>query len=641
MNLNQRSLSIMRYLLNYSSPISSEVLASILGVTSKTIRLEIDTIDLVLQNVGAKVNSKPGSGYMIEVDDFNEFSIFLDSFNEKYGQNISRPVYNEESIKYIIHYLLIHEDYVKSDVFIEKLFISRTTLTLYLKYVRNILKEYHLSLEHKPNYGLKIIGQEQHIRLALVDYLFLDEDISLIEDTNPQLTLDIKGCMDAVKYILVKTNIHISFLSLKEFASLISISDYRYTRGCCIEFNEIQLDELMHLDEYDIVHCIYSELNIVVSKHEIAYLALFLASRRVDEIGKNFSLIENKSLFFLCDEILRFIFIYTDINFLMDEKIRLLLAKELRGLQLRVNYGIEYKKLPLLELKKKLSFDYAMLAADYLNKKYGYHICEQEIAQLSMIFQYSLIGKNIFYPKQRVCLVLYKGYLSSCNINFSLKRNLSSYIESISSCEYYELKQDIDKHYDLIITDMPRVNFNCTIPVYHFLNQITNEDIHEIKKIMKHQQEEFDLFVQAFHDDLIFTDLNFTNKNDVITFLSKKICEQYSVSNALTQAVKAKETLSSSEMGNNVAIVHSLFPVCEKTTIAVGILKKPIVWDNEIVQLVFFIALSNNEKYVFMSINLIKSIICNIFAVHELLGIKDVASCKDVFDRYLAVEDIE
>ncbi|GAA6427498.1 BglG family transcription antiterminator [Dielma fastidiosa] len=638
-NLNRRIISIMKYLLNSSQPISSEILASILGTTSKTIRADIETIDLILSSVGAKVSSKSGSGYLIEVVDKNEFNIFLDRFNEKYNHSASPPVYNEERIRYIMHYLLVSEDYIKSEVFLDNLYISRTTLTQDLRYVRGILADYHLSLKQKPNHGLAVDGEEQHLRIALINYLFLDEELAAAEFMPMVLKLDTKGCLDVMQYTLMKSKIHVSYQSLRELADLISVSEYRRRHHHFVLFNELQLEELMNLEEYSIASWIYSELNIDTTQSEIAYLALYIASRRIYEINDEFSLQENKSLFFLCDEVLKFLFIYTDINFLLDEDVRLLMSREFRGLLLRINYKIENRGLPVMELKAMSPiFDYALLAADYLNKKYNYKISEQEIAQLTLLFQHSIFKDNLFYPKQRVCLVFHHGKLSSYSIDHSLRKNLGEYIETIKFCEFHELTRAIDQEYDLIITDMPRINFNCSIPVYQVLNDFNSDDILKVKRFLLHLEDEYALFMQGFHDNLVLCELNFSTKEEVIKYLCQQITEKHHVSNALYQAVLAEESISSGERGNNVAIMHSLFPVCEQTTIAVGILKKPILWQNEMVQLIFVIAIGSNENYVFMSSSLIHLLTSNIFAIHELLKIKSLDQLKKIIYQYLVLE---
>lgn len=641
LTLNRRGILIMRYLLNADRSISSEVLASILGTTSKTIRGDIVLIDAILHSVGAKVTSKSGSGYVLEVMNENEFAIFVDSFNEKYNNNTPLPMYNEERIRFLIHYLLLSDSHIKSECFMDQLFISKTTLTQDFRYVRKILNEYHLTLSQKPNHGLLIEGEELHIRLALIDYLFLDEDISMIQGQQMNLTLDIKGCLDAMKYVLLKTKVHLGHKSLRDVANLIAISHYRRKMQHEVSFHELQMEELQELEEYQIAAKTYHELNIETTPSEIGFLALYIATRRIYELEDDFSLKDNKSLFFLCDEMLKFLFIYTDVNFLMDQDVRMLITKELRGFLLRINYQMEHKSLPIMEIKAMCpTFDYAMLMADYLNKKYGYAIAENEIAQLTLLLQQSISRYNLNYQKQRICLVFNRGHFSSYSIHNQLQMSLYEYIESVGSCEFHELSSDMDQQYDLIITDMPRVKFSGNIPVFQVLGSFGHDELVKVKRLLLHRSEEFALFMDGFDASLVFYELDVASKEAALDTLCEAMEQHHHISSALHQAIYAKEAISSSERGNNVSIAHSLFPICEKTTVAIGILKKPIIWDNETVQLVFVIANGNNENYVFMTSSLIQMVVQDIFAIHELLKVREFTQIRQIFYHYLVSEGI-
>lgn len=630
--LNRRGILITRYLINTEKPISSEVLASILGTTSRTIRNDIEMIDQILSGVGANVVSKSGSGYMIEIHDENEFHIFVDSFNEKYNDDTSIPQYNVERIRSMIHQLLITEGSIKSEIFMEQFFISRTTLSQDLKYIRKLLSRYHLEIKQRPNYGLSIVGKEHHLRTALIDYLFIDEDMSSMGDHEMKLRLDIKGCQDAMQYLLLKTSIHISFQSLKEIANLISVSDYRRCNNHYVEFDEMTLDELCRLEEYPVAIKIYKELNIETNVSEIIFLALWIASRRIYGLEDEFSLVENKSLFFLSDEMLKFLFVYTDVNFLSDQDVRYLVTRELRGMLLRITYGLEMKNMPMIEIKQmNPAFEYAILMCDYLNKKYAYVFSEEEISNLAILLHRSMSKYNVNYKKQRICLVFHRGQHSARIIYNQLKNNFDRYIESIGSCEYHELNRNIDSKYDLIITDMPRVKFTCQIPVHQIQNKFNVAERAKLKSLLLHRSQEFEHFIRCFHENLIFKELDAQNKNEVLSLMCGAMNQHYQVSETLFDAVIARENISSTERSNNVSLAHSLFPVAEKTCVSLAILKKPILWNQEQVQLVICVANGKDEDYVFMVITLLQIILDDVFLIHNLLKLSDYQELKQLF----------
>ena len=58
---------------------SSNVLASRIGVSSKTIRNEIKDINMILKNQGAFIETKPKKGVRLVVTDFDVYSSYFDS----------------------------------------------------------------------------------------------------------------------------------------------------------------------------------------------------------------------------------------------------------------------------------------------------------------------------------------------------------------------------------------------------------------------------------------------------------------------------------------------------------------------------------------------------------------------------------
>lgn len=640
MILSRRTISIMKYLLNNHSPISSDVLASALGTTSKTVRADIKLIDEILKKVGAKVVSKSGIGYNIEIFNKSEFLIFLDSFNEKYYTKISLPTYNIERINFIINQLLTEENYIKSEEFINQLYISRTLLTQDLKKVRQILKKYHLELLQKPNFGMKIKGTEIHKRVAMLDYIFLDEDISILSSKRIPIDIDLKLCTDVlVKYLQAK-DIHVPYKYMQDTALLISISDFRIKRNHNVVLNKLEIEEIMEFEEYDVATNVCRDLNIITDERERCFIALYIASRRTyygNEANK-FELSKNKSLYFLCDELLRIIYIYTNINFLMDNFIREELTKELRGMLLRLGYGLEYKTMPMEEIKIMMpTFGYAELMADYLEKRYGYIVPADEIGGLALILQQSLSKYNLNYKKQRVCLVFNRGPYSAYGIQNILQKNFQEYIEYIGICEFHEVNDDLLHRYDLIVTDMPRIKFNYDIPILQVLGAFGTNEMLQAKRLLLRKDEEYAFLADRFKDENFFKDLDVHSKKEALERICNKLEDNLEISN-IFKSVMSQEKIISSEQGNNIAIPHTLYTVTKYSQVALATLKRPILWDDEMVQIIFLIINGQDERYTYMTVSLVQSIVNDVFVIHDLLNAKDVNDLKNIMYKKIVLD---
>lgn len=631
-----RQLAIMRHLLRSDYAISAEVLASVMGTTAKTVRSDIVTINGILMHSGAKIVSKSGTGYTLEIFNPVEFNIFADSFFEKYRITDVLPNYNEERMNFIIYQFLTSETPIKIEDLASKMYISTGLLNQDLKDARRILADYHLQISPIGRSGLAIKGKEEHIRICLTKYMQVDEDSSFESSTVLPSLMDLKGCTDVLSFELPRYEIHLPYYALQNTARLISIGNWRSKNGHFVCFTVGQKEELKALEEYPVAKEIYEEINIDVSEDEICFLALYIASRRNYHSDDHFDLKDFKSQLFLCDDMLRSLFVSTDVNLLDDAKLRLAITKELRGLLLRQRYQIEHLTISYAETGSAMpANEYAVLMADYLKKSHSYELKESEISILSLLLQDSLSRQDPNHKKQRICLVLNQGANASHEIRNLLQQNFEQLIDSISILEFHEVDRNIDDRYDLIITDMARVKFNCSIPVVQISGRFAAEELKKINLLLLHQKEEVDDLLQAIRPELFFLNEELKDKDDVIRFLCGKMQESEKIPDYFYDSLIERENLSSGAKGNNVAVIHPLFPCTEEPVVSIAILKRPVEWGGETAQLILCVSRGSKERFPFMILSLLNNALSDIFVIHELLHALNCEEIKEILKRKL------
>ena len=174
--LNPRTTSILRELLKADTFVTSEYLAQVLTVTSRTIRSDIKELETIVDDYGASIKSIRGTGYQLEIDDDQAFRQLLlgivEHEKDKYDEIPTLP---EDRVRFIIKRLLLAEEYCKLDSIADELFISRSTLQNDLKLVKNIFLRYGITLDKRPNFGLKVMGDEFKLRLCISDHLIRNE----------------------------------------------------------------------------------------------------------------------------------------------------------------------------------------------------------------------------------------------------------------------------------------------------------------------------------------------------------------------------------------------------------------------------------------------------------------------------------
>ncbi|QDP41824.1 BglG family transcription antiterminator [Radiobacillus deserti] len=171
--MNSRLTTILQELMASDTIVTSDHLARKVEVTSRTIRDDLKQLDHLLSSYGASIRSIRGKGYELEVENEHQFRKFLqETFQEKHDTESFQPNLPEERVKYLIKRLLLAEDYLKLDDLSDEIHISKSTIQNDLKSVKEILSEYGITLEKRPNYGLKIKGSEVKLRFCMSEIYF-------------------------------------------------------------------------------------------------------------------------------------------------------------------------------------------------------------------------------------------------------------------------------------------------------------------------------------------------------------------------------------------------------------------------------------------------------------------------------------
>ena len=67
MYLSKRTILLFHTLSKSVEPLTSNYLSQVVGVTSRTVKKDLQVLSEIIASYGAKLNSKPGSGYQIYV----------------------------------------------------------------------------------------------------------------------------------------------------------------------------------------------------------------------------------------------------------------------------------------------------------------------------------------------------------------------------------------------------------------------------------------------------------------------------------------------------------------------------------------------------------------------------------------------
>ncbi|WP_270649545.1 PTS sugar transporter subunit IIA, partial [Megamonas funiformis] len=96
-----------------------------------------------------------------------------------------------------------------------------------------------------------------------------------------------------------------------------------------------------------------------------------------------------------------------------------------------------------------------------------------------------------------------------------------------------------------------------------------------------------------FNKDNFYIGKNFETKEECINFLADEAIKKGLMNNNAKMSIFEREEMSSTSIGDLVAIPHPIYNECGTSFISILILNKPIIWDDLFVQVVFLL---NVEK---------------------------------------------
>lgn len=581
-------------LLNLStdSYITARQLAEKLKIGEKTIRIRLKELEDIGRDYGVVIESKPRFGYRLNVQK-NGLENLLLAFEQSEGL----PDSTEERISYLLAYLINYNDYIKIEQLCDFLCVSRSTLQLAIKKVEDLLIRYNLEIIRKPNYGIKIQGNEFDMRRCIGE-CFVKRNVLNIEN-HKSLVEEEAYLANVVVELIQKYEINLSEIALENFITQIWVALKRIQKGhlICLADEEISItDNKERIFLQDVINQISSWKNIHYTEDEKKYIMIYFASRRMlgnaERDENNFVIREEIDRLVL--KMLELVNHEFSIELRNNFDIRMSLNQHMVPLDIRIRYNIPIKNPILTEIKENYIFAYtiAKRVSIILNEHYKKDVSEDEVGYIAVILALAIEQKKTNQKKSRILIVCGTGKGSARLLMYKYQQIFGQYLEKIYVCSLYEIRTfDFDK-IDYIFTTIP-LSMHVPKPVTEIQQFLGNEDIIEIKKVLV--QEHMEFLEQYYKQDQFFVDLKGQTKEEIVHEMTLKISQQRQIPKDFYDAVMYREKMAQTDFGNLVAMPHPYKTITNETFVYVGILNKPILWGKHLVQIVFLIAVSDKE----------------------------------------------
>lgn len=581
--MKSRIGNIVEILLKENKICTAKEISLKIDVSEKTVREEIARYCDEQRKYPVKINMQKG-GYEILPYELPKEDIlcFLQKMDEMASSRNDRE-------QYILKKILLNE-HTKLESLADELFISIPTINRDFKNVKNILSAYHLKITSKPGYGVSVSGDEMDRRLCYVHCLsqISDKNVALIaeqcgmkEEDFYHIDYVIRRTLDTCEYELTETGI-------KNLTIHLMYAITRMKKGCFIE--RTKLNYPVSEKETEIAEMIISDLeeehHLTFPATEIDYVRIHLLSKRANlESDSNEISPEIVNIIYCINSRIKDILGY---DLQSDLELLAMLALHIEPMLSRIKFGINMPNPVLKEVKAECPAGYecAVIAAEYFRENYNLSVSDDELGYLSLHYNLAVDRIRDSRSGRKILVVCGSGAGTARVLQRKLENRFQISRDNIVLCSIRKLRTMDLSDYSFIVSSV-KIPFTVEKKVIY---------IDDILSDISIDSNPGQAMLRDFVDDrLVFLNQNFKTRKEIIDFLCSRIMDIYGLDEEFKELVCKREELSSTDIGNFVAIPHA-FSICTDSTVfALCTLKKAIHWKQRKVKYIFLVSFGKND----------------------------------------------
>lgn len=624
--ISDRMSKIIKELNNSKkSYINSIELADMLGVSSRTVKRDLKEISEILKDNGAEVEAT-NQGYRLIINEDELFSIFI---NENISSSTEGSGKKSDKVNGILE-LLLSNLYINQDKIADELYISRSSINKVMMDVKNILSEYKITIQNKPHYGYILEGNEIDIRNCMVRFLTQRKEDNSILISNRLVGFkeeDYYNLLEEIKNIFKDLKIRKNDIEINYITRYIVISIFRVKYNCEIVLDDninISLDNSVISASKTIANKIKERFKVEFTFEDILYISYIIGNNHIEikELDDSGISVEQMVIHAI-DKIKN----EYDIDFFRDGTLLKGLINHLYTSYSRycLNVTLDNPLINLIKSKYIEAYNYSILFSKVFKEEYGISMTEEDIGYIALHFAASL-ERYIMNNSLKAIIVcssgvgtaeLLKTRITKKFQNIAIKGVYPAYI--LDSLELSDI--------DLIISTVNLEGVNLEKEVINVSPLLTDEDEEKINEHVK-KQRDYDYLQNLMSDDLFFTNIEASSKEEVIEIMTKAMIERDIITEETKEQILKREEMSSTEITNLVAIPHCIAKQNKNSVLAIGILKRPIMWDKSQVQIVFLGVLDPQVKQNRKVFSMLYKLTKKVDKIKELVNIDELSYFK-------------
>lgn len=479
--ISGKGIVMMQNIIENKGEKSIKDLSNELDMGERAVRYEIEKIEEYLNyKFKDKLNIELSKGIVRLNNIENIKNILRDNYSIKF-------LSSEERELYILLQILFKRS-INQGKSAEELDISRNTLKLYIKNIKDLLKKYNLDLEVSAKKGLVLVGEEENIRLCTLSFFGILKSLknSLFKEIiNKEIYLDEKGIITFINYCQKLMNRIISDEAFEIIKKYLKMTILMYKDGNTIKKikNENFLEET---EEYKAIKKASAliESNYDIELPRIEYLKItdfFLGSHTYNQ---NYSYYENwVEMEVLIKKLIQNFNKRIDVDISKDDFLLEGLLNHLKPTIYRIKNGIQLENSIYLEVLESYPnlFKITKEVLSEFENYIGQDFSNDEVAFITIHFKSSLDRNRVITrDKKKVLLVCGMGYGTSKLLAQQLKELFS--IDIIDIIPKHVLTTSLNKNeIDIIVTTVDLELADKIVPILKVKPILSTENINLLK----------------------------------------------------------------------------------------------------------------------------------------------------------------
>ena len=443
--------------------VRSSDLAKETGVSIRTIKKEIASVNELALSFGAHIESVKSKGYKLVIDDTANFIPKMEQLAAAYRTGTKKIVTKNSDILDICRMILSGHLFSSIDQLADELYLSKNSVWLKLQKLEKLLDKCYLHIDKNNKGYFEITGKEYNIRNFM---LFLSEDISIKHVFYIQWFDEgeiAKDLRNILLNILIEKKYHVNDAFTRRLSKYILLANNRAMANCNLQFDGNTKTSLHETKAYlvsmKICLELQKQLNIEFSSEEIEGLALFLLINR--DVNRNENLMDDCT--FLNDEVLKVMQYLQKENIISEyfksNDIKVIfypvLVKNYFGISdanSDANINLQSNASQKIILASPYAIFYSKEITRKLVKKFGYNINEYDIYHVAIEILIYIISLPYAYKRVKVAVCSILG-IASANVLSSIIEKRYSELVQIENVELYELRNRKKEDFDVVISD--------------------------------------------------------------------------------------------------------------------------------------------------------------------------------------------